>query len=800
MEFQPIKDLTKKKAFAKSFVTFTNTSVDVNAALQSIRENSDSEVVLFKRRKGTGPKWYVVDRKLALDRLAAIVARNQLVFVARGGRPELKLEDVLDELVDEDTTFTITGAKRTSYGANRKPNLFIHAPNWRDHTVALENGRRIKIRLPGEPVKITDVRVDIGASQHQSVDDFLKDIHKEIAKLSYQPSGDEKVDGGSGSGSAGVEEGAAVATSVDETADINRMLSTMPSTEIGTAKQPADTASIIPEPSMEVVGGSTTKRADDISTAAGGPPEEPPVFANIEPKPERVVQGRRLDVDVSLQAEPARNTVGEVRIPGLGPHTLNVHLLLGEQGDWKTLEYSRTAGTTKKAQFHFIAPVIQSRQDGTRPARLVQTLVANFYLNGRWCGEARRNIEVLLHDKLPPSAELPRPEPPLWRKILNIAPGAVPPDLLVRIQAVSEEVYEFTVLSPHSEELQTGARKRTTLRNGPQRFVREKFDKIAGAALTDKQFPLIETRCRDIYRSTPPVFQEAYWKLYHLAQQAAATPAVPGAKVVKLETIQFVSDEPFVPWELMLVSDPARGPDVTEEILSIRHSVGRWAAGASSQLRPVIGVQNIAVFASDYEQVPSVKRKLPWAAKERDLLTGSFGAQSRDLKYKPVLDFFQTGGAQAVHFSCHGSMDAETPEDSALLLEDFQDFTTAYLDSDKTRQGEGREHPLVFLNACQIGGVGAELGLVTGWPQTFLEVGASACIAPLWSVVDANAKEVAALFYDLTFNKGVPLGQALQQIRALWKERKNLTFLSYVLYGDAAARVEWHRAPASSGS
>jgi hypothetical protein len=86
-----------------------------------------------------------------------------------------------------------------------------------------------------------------------------------------------------------------------------------------------------------------------------------------------------------------------------------------------------------------------------------------------------------------------------------------------------------------------------------------------------------------------------------------------------------------------------------------------------------------------------------------------------------------------------------------------------------------------------------------GWPQTFLDAGASACVAPLWSVIDENAKEVATRFYRLVFEEQKTMGEALQQIRFEWKGRRSLTFLSYVLYGDPMARVEWRPGPKGSG-
>jgi hypothetical protein len=523
-----------------------------------------------------------------------------------------------------------------------------------------------------------------------------------------------------------------------------------------------------------------------------GRSEPPPIYPSIDPQPEHVVQKCKFHVSVSLQPIPSEATPGQVNLPS-GPHTLDVHLLLHDRSAWDTLTWIPDKGTTKAAVFDFIAPRIIPREDGSLPDRVVMTLVTNFYLNKRWCGEGRRNIEVLVHDQINPAADIPPPNPGMWQEVLNIDPGAEPPDLLVRIQSEGGDVYSWTILSPHLDFLPSnGHRNRTTVRDGTYRFVRDNFDRISAAKLTDASIATIEERCRSIYNSTSESFKNAYWELYFAAEKAARQPTdhfIPP----KIESIQFISDEPFVPWELMLVRDLILAPKVKEEILSIRHSVGRWIARTSGPLRQNIQVMEMAVFASDYKCVANVSPKLDWAIKEQKFLVSQYGAQPYDLRLDPLRNFLENGTAQAIHFSCHGEMNVQIPALSTLLLEDSNNFDLGQVARDAVRNGEGRQHPIVFLNACQLGGAGLELGLVTGWPQTFLEAGASACIAPLWSIVDESAQEAAKMFYQAVIDEHKTLGQALQEIRGQWRQRHNLTFLSYLLYGDPTARISWHK-------
>jgi len=61
------------------------------------------------------------------------------------------------------------------------------------------------------------------------------------------------------------------------------------------------------------------------------------------------------------------------------------------------------------------------------------------------------------------------------------------------------------------------------------------------------------------------------------------------------------------------------------------------------------------------------------------------------------------------------------------------------------------------------------------------------------------AKDISKDFYNRVCQPGMRLGEALQQIRQQWKEKKNLTYLAYVLYGDPLARVRLPRPRPAAG-
>jgi CHAT domain-containing protein len=88
--------------------------------------------------------------------------------------------------------------------------------------------------------------------------------------------------------------------------------------------------------------------------------------------------------------------------------------------------------------------------------------------------------------------------------------------------------------------------------------------------------------------------------------------------------------------------------------------------------------------------------------------------------------------------------------------------------------------PFVFLNACQVGMAGETLGQYGGMAQAFVEAGASAVIAPLWSVKDDVARDISLRFYQAVFS-GTSPAEFLRAERA--RPSESGTNLAYVLYG-----------------
>ena len=101
--------------------------------------------------------------------------------------------------------------------------------------------------------------------------------------------------------------------------------------------------------------------------------------------------------------------------------------------------------------------------------------------------------------------------------------------------------------------------------------------------------------------------------------------------------------------------------------------------------------------------------------------------------------------------------------------------------------------PLVFLNACEVGRTTPSLVGAGGFASEFVTAGARCVIAPLWSVKDSLAHEVAVAFYTAALEQPTrPLADILRDIRARSYEEGGGedTYAAYCFYGDPLTALE----------
>ncbi len=92
---------------------------------------------------------------------------------------------------------------------------------------------------------------------------------------------------------------------------------------------------------------------------------------------------------------------------------------------------------------------------------------------------------------------------------------------------------------------------------------------------------------------------------------------------------------------------------------------------------------------------------------------------------------------------------------------------------------------MVFLNACEVGRLTPSLIGVGGFAKEFIDLGARCVIAPLWSVTDDVAFDVARRFYTrIKHDPAVRFADVMSEIRRLSFERDADSYAAYAFYGD----------------
>ncbi|MFZ5878309.1 MAG: DUF7379 domain-containing protein [Chloroflexota bacterium] len=275
----------------------------------------------------------------------------------------------------------------------------------------------------------------------------------------------------------------------------------------------------------------------------------------------------------------------------------------------------------------------------------------------------------------------------------------------------------------------------------------------------------------------PPKVQAALWQ--HRSQIAS---------------IMVVSEEPFIPWELVHLKQP--GEALPAEMCFLgQMGLVRWLADAgwpteTLQIRPGKAHYLIPAYPHpDYE--------LPEAQREAAFLADKFGAAAIQPKASALRKLLSTAGAvDLLHFAGHGVADVQNIANAQLMMEgrvEGTNYVPEYFSSTSVEQhanlSDGRNAPLVVLNACQAGRAGYKLTGIGGFAQAFLKRKAGAFVSTLWSVGDSPALSFTEEFYAQLL-KGAPLSLAAIHAREKARKAGDATWLAYVVYGHPHARLK----------
>lgn len=511
--------------------------------------------------------------------------------------------------------------------------------------------------------------------------------------------------------------------------------------------------------------------------------------------PRRAQPGKKFRLEIGLAATPSPGVEGgKVSIafqPGETEIALEIHVecegFTSNKGFDHTLRITREDPFTPRLELWLTADALPDGID--EELRALQVL---YSCKGIACGNATWRILVQRTDAAVdlPTASADRPR-------VSIDTSTPPIDLTLRMawqddnEATHTLRWSFT--SPHTLPAPAGKMVRSSpeLAALPIGIV----DELAQGDGLDGVELLISGIGKRIADEIPAGVFELLGAVTAAVRKARGPDAIP--------TVLLLTQETRVPWELALLEDPLPDP-ARPPVLGAQYIVSRWLLDDKVRTLPPhtpTAAEVVAVFG-DYANAGGVS-ELPYARKEADFLAQHDGEKVEATR-QAIVSLLQdqakdSGGAPLtpgiLHFAGHGEASRPNVPASFIILNDGSTLSTSYFLSAPVLK---KHHPLVFLNACQLGAATQSLGQPGGFAGVCVRAQASVVIAPLWSVNDQVAYHLATEFYGDILG-GVPVAEAMFKARQQpyvdvevkdqageVHMRRTATRLAYLVYGHPA--------------
>ena len=257
--------------------------------------------------------------------------------------------------------------------------------------------------------------------------------------------------------------------------------------------------------------------------------------------------------------------------------------------------------------------------------------------------------------------------------------------------------------------------------------------------------------------------------------------------------IQVISTEPFIPWEIVHLTEPGE-PLPDESLFLAQCGLVRWLHGSYYPNRVHIRKGRAYYVIPDYQERGL---KLSGTVYEKEYLEEKFEAAPVEPHPLPVRKILRGPGSfDLLHFAGHGIADQGNIAESRILLEGrveehkaIREYlsSTAVEQQSRLKSTDGNQ-PMVVLNACQTGRIGFRLTGMGGFASAFLSRGAGIFVSTLWSVYDEPAKDFVLKLYDELCD-GAQLADAVIKAREAARLAGDASWLSYVVYGNPNARI-----------
>jgi CHAT domain-containing protein len=250
----------------------------------------------------------------------------------------------------------------------------------------------------------------------------------------------------------------------------------------------------------------------------------------------------------------------------------------------------------------------------------------------------------------------------------------------------------------------------------------------------------------------------------------------------RIHSVHVLSQEPWVPWELIKPSgDNGDGAIVEAGFLCEDYDFTRWVPGLAYRRDLTMNQIGVVIPADS---------SLPASLPERDAMLALATPQRRvtEIEAEEVSLRKVLAGAtlDVVHFTGHGIASMNSADRAEIRLGAGSRLRPEDLTGETANLG--KRSPIVFLNACEIGRAGMGLTQPGGWPRGFLSAGAGTFVGPLWKIADGSAAAFASSFYQELIG-GASVGAAARTARRSIQAASDPSWLAYSVYAHCDAKL-----------
>ena len=394
----------------------------------------------------------------------------------------------------------------------------------------------------------------------------------------------------------------------------------------------------------------------------------------------------------------------------------------------------------------------------------IKKIKVEFFQDNKYIGGITTTTRVVMPE------EASDANPVRMNGVVKVEGKSLPPDLTILITERERSGdfmrYQFKLHSPQNGLFYRNITEELVFHGSPTKWIEGLYDELASLSQNEGTSTLPET--------LRTIGVDLFEKLFPKELKDIWHKNISG----KVKHIMIISDEPWIPWEVIRPSYEMEGGDFAEEnFLCEDYQLTRWIAGPPPPCQ--LEIERGAVVAPLASNLPNVAREVAF-------LTSRFRILGITPQLEIVRDFLKTGGVQLIHFACHGSFDPEEHEQSAIYLEDGKRLLSRDIAGE--RRNFGRDKPFVFINACQTARADFSLVGIGSWADKFINSQASGFLGSSWEVNDELAYQFSQAFYRGLL-EGQSIGEAVQKARLLIKNDYDSTWLAYCVYADPLARV-----------